>query len=246
MNDKVCPWELKDVIKVFLFYIVMLGVGCPLVLSLLEIIPPEKALMPSDDNILLFLTLLINTTVCLYIFYVASLRSSQPLSALGFSLKNLKRYLPLSILFYLLALPLILSAGQLVEYVVRALNGTPQSQELITHFMEERSPGVVTSMLFFAAIFGPFTEEVLFRGFLQPALREIVGVWKAIFLSAFLFAFVHLNLYVFLQVFLLGLVLAYLFEKTGTLLSPILVHMLHNTTTLTYLFWNKQQGNLLG
>ena len=100
-------------------------------------------------------------------------------------------------------------------------------------------------MLFFAALFGPFTEEVLFRGFLQPALREAVGAWKAIFLSAFLFAFVHLNVYVFLQIFLLGLVLAYLFEKTGTLLSPIFVHMLHNITTLTYLFLNKREGNSL-
>lgn len=269
MNGKSCPWDLADVVKVFLFYIIMLGVGCPLLLHLLEKILPEKTTTPSS-NILLLLTLLVNTTVCLYIFKVVSRRCTKPLSAhgpglpemdtshskmlttltcgakaLGLSLKGWRRNLPGGILLYLLAFPFILSAGQLVEYTTRVLNGTPQHQEVITRFLKETSPGIVTFMLFFAALFGPFTEEVLFRGFLQPALRGTVGAWKAIFLSAFLFAFVHLNVYVFLQIFLLGLVLAYLYEKTGTLLSPIFVHMLHNITTLTYLFLNKQQGNSL-
>jgi len=269
MNGKSCPWDLADVVKVFLFYIIMLGVGCPLLLHLLGKILPEKTTTPSS-NILLLLTLLINTTVCLYIFKIVSRRCTKPLSAhgpglpemdttrpnvlttltcgaaaLGLSLKGWRRHLPGGILLYLLAFPFILSAGQLVEYTTRVLNGTPQHQEVITRFLKETSPGIVTFMLFFAALFGPFTEEVLFRGFLQPALREAVGVWKAIFLSAFLFAFVHLNVYVFLQIFLLGLVLAYLYEKTGTLLSPIFVHMLHNITTLTYLFLNKREGNSL-
>lgn len=268
MNGKSCSWGLADVVKVFLFYIIMLGVGCPLLLHLLEKILPEKITTPSS-NILLLLTLLINTTVCLYIFKIVSRRCTKPLSAhrpglpemdttrsmlttltcgakaLGLSLKGWRRNLPGGILLYLLAFPLILSAGQLVEYTTRVLNGTPQHQEVITRFLKETSPGIVTFMLFFAALFGPFTEEVLFRGFLQPALREAVGAWKAIFLSAFLFAFVHLNVYVFLQIFLLGLVLAYLFEKTGTLLSPIFIHMLHNITTLTYLFLNKREGNSL-
>ena len=270
MNGKSCPWGLADVVKVFLFYIIMLGVGCPLLLHLLEKILPEKITTPSSSNILLLLTLLINTTVCLYIFKVVSRRCTRPLSthrpglpetetarpkmfntltcgakALGLSLKGWKRHLPGGILLYLLAFPFILSAGQLVEYTTRALNGTPQHQEVITRFLKETSPGIVTSMLFFAALFGPFTEEILFRGFLQPALREAMVAWKAIFLSAFLFAFVHLNVYVFLQIFLLGLVLAYLFEKTGTLLSPIFIHMLHNITTLTYILLNKRQGNSL-
>ncbi|MDI6761200.1 MAG: CPBP family intramembrane metalloprotease [Candidatus Brocadiaceae bacterium] len=269
MNGKSCPWDLADVVKVFLFYIIMLGVGCPLLLHLLEKTLPEKISTPSSSNILLLLTLLINTAVCLYIFKIVSRRCTKPLSAhrpglpemdttrsmlttltcgakaLGLSLKGWRRNLPGGLLLYLLAFPLILSAGQLVEYTTRVLNGTPQHQEVITRLMKETSPGIVTSMLFFAALFGPFTEEILFRGFLQPALREAVGAWKAILLSAFLFASVHLNVYVFLQIFLLGLVLAYLFEKTGTLLSPIFIHMLHNITTLTYLLLNKREGNSL-
>lgn len=246
MSENSCPWNTKDVVKVCLFYFLMIGVGCPLILFLLEKIVSEKTITHASSDILLLLTLLVNTAVCLYIFYVVSLRCQHPLSALGLSLKNWQRYLPGGILLYLLALPLILSAGQLVEYATRALNGTPQHQEVITRLLEESSTKVMASMLFFAALFGPFTEEILFRGFLQPALRATLGVRKAILLSAFLFALVHLNPYVFLQIFLLGLLLAYLFEKTGTLLSPIFVHMFHNTITLTYLLWYKQAVSASG
>jgi membrane protease YdiL (CAAX protease family) len=246
MTERPCPWNTEDVVKLCLFYFMMIGMGCPLLLSLLEKIWSEETIAFSEDNILLLLTLLINTAVCLYILRLVSRRCPHPLSALGLSLEDWRRHLPRGLLLYLLSFPIILSAGQLVEYAIRVLGGTPQHQEVVTHFMEEQSPGVMVYMLFFATLFGPFTEELLFRGFLQPALRATLGVWKAILLSAFLFALVHLDPYVFLQIFLLGLVLAYLFEKTGTLLASISVHMLHNTATLTYILWNREQGNLLG
>ncbi|HHT9121095.1 MAG TPA: lysostaphin resistance A-like protein [Candidatus Hypogeohydataceae bacterium YC41] len=257
MSEKLCPWSLKDVAKVFLLYILMIGVGCPLILSLLERISSETTTMHTSNSILI-LTLFMNAAVCLYIFYIVSRRCSTSgrigftllgsgvLTSLGLSLKNWKRYLSEGLLLYFLALPLLLGAGWLVEYVTRALHGIPQHQEVVTRFMEEKSTGVLTFMLFFAALFGPFTEELLFRGFLQPALREIVGAWKAVLLSALLFSFVHLNIYVFLQIFLLGLILAYLFEKTGTLIAPIFVHMLHNTATLTFILSNKQFVTKIG
>jgi len=38
-----------------------------------------------------------------------------------------------------------------------------------------------------------------------------------------------------LQIFILGLLLAYLFEKTESLIAPITVHICHNTATLAFL-----------
>ncbi len=249
MNGKSCPWNLRDATGVFLLYLIMIGVGCPVILLLLEKILTVQKSAHGLRNILLFLTFIINIVICTRIFYLVSRKCPPPvtgnrlrmvLDTLGLSLRNWERYLPQGILLYLVAIPFILTAGRLVEYTVKALDGTPQQQEVITHFMEETSPNLLISLLFFGALFGPFTEEVLFRGFLQPALREVLGAGRAILLSSFLFALVHLDPYVFLQVFLLGLVLAYLFEKTGTLLASISVHIFHNTATLAYLLWNKQ------
>jgi membrane protease YdiL (CAAX protease family) len=90
-------------------------------------------------------------------------------------------------------------------------------------------------MFLFGILAAPVIEELLFRGFIQPAIRTNFGKLKAIFISGLLFATVHLNAYVFLQIFILGLLLAYLFEKTGSLIAPISVHIFHNTATLVFL-----------
>jgi len=58
---------------------------------------------------------------------------------------------------------------------------------------------------------------------------------QTILISGFVFALIHWNAYVFLQIFVLGLMLAYLFEKTGSLVAPITVHICHNTVTLAFL-----------
>ncbi|MFQ5956704.1 MAG: type II CAAX prenyl endopeptidase Rce1 family protein, partial [Candidatus Brocadiales bacterium] len=41
------------------------------------------------------------------------------------------------------------------------------------------------------------------------------------------------------------LLLGYLYEKTGTLVAPITVHVLHNSVSLCVLLWIKQAGGLL-
>jgi len=63
-------------------------------------------------------------------------------------------------------------------------------------------------------------------------VRNVLGKQKAILVSGLLFAIVHLDVYIFLQIFILGLLLAYLFEKTGSLIAPITVHIFHNSATI--------------
>jgi len=106
---------------------------------------------------------------------------------------------------------------------------------IINKILNEDSFGVLAFMFFFGMLAAPVVEELLFRGFLQTAVRTTFGKLKAILISGFLFALIHLNAHVFLQIFILGLLLAYLFEKTGALIAPITVHVCHNTATLAFL-----------
>ncbi len=136
---------------------------------------------------------------------------------------------------YFIVLPFIVLAGFAVDFISRKF-GTPlEQQEIIKRVLEEGSLAVLTFMVFFGILAAPVIEELLFRGFIQPAVRTSFGKLKAIFISGLLFASVHLNAYVFLQIFILGLLLAYLFEKTGSLIAPITVHIFHNTATLAFL-----------
>ncbi len=77
-------------------------------------------------------------------------------------------------------------------------------------------------------IVGPLAEEWMFRGMTYRRIRALCGVWPAILLSALLFGAFHANMIQFLYAFPLGILFAWYYEKSGTLLVPILAHMLVN------------------
>lgn len=95
-----------------------------------------------------------------------------------------------------------------------------------------RTPANIAAMLFAIAIAAPVVEELLFRGFLQNALTKYVPVWGAIILSSFLFALVHLQLYAIPGLMSLSLAFGYLYHRTGSLRTNIILHMANNAFAL--------------
>ncbi len=77
----------------------------------------------------------------------------------------------------------------------------------------------------------PLAEEVFFRGFFFGGLRaRMPFVWAAL-LSGVFFGSIHLttgNVAVGVQLSVLGIVLAYLYERSGSLWSPIALHTINN------------------
>jgi membrane protease YdiL (CAAX protease family) len=81
-------------------------------------------------------------------------------------------------------------------------------------------------------ILAPIAEELFFRGVVYNAwLREGGPRW-ALIGSAILFAVIHLSLVTLLPIFVLGLALAWLYRRSGTLLAPIAMHMTVNGITV--------------
>jgi len=78
-----------------------------------------------------------------------------------------------------------------------------------------------------AGILAPVFEELIFRKMLLDRLNRL-GDRPAMFVSALLFALVHGNLSQFFYAFLVGLVLAYVYLRTGRVIYTILMHMLLN------------------
>ena len=74
---------------------------------------------------------------------------------------------------------------------------------------------------------GPLCEELLFRGLLAGRLARY-GQAPGAFVSALLFGLYHANLEQFFYAFLLGLLLAYVYYRTGMLRFPVALHMVLN------------------
>jgi membrane protease YdiL (CAAX protease family) len=86
------------------------------------------------------------------------------------------------------------------------------------------------------SVFAGICEEVLFRGTIMPALEQY-GLVPAIIFSSLLFALLHGSLLSLISTFSLGVIMAVIVIKTGSLWGGIIYHMLNNFYAATYLFW---------
>jgi membrane protease YdiL (CAAX protease family) len=75
----------------------------------------------------------------------------------------------------------------------------------------------------------PICEELFFRGIVFRVLRVKTGFWIAAGIDGVLFGLVHgVNVVLPVLIFL-GVVLCWVFERTGTLFATIAIHALNNT-----------------
>lgn len=106
-----------------------------------------------------------------------------------------------------------------------ALSGTTLLDDAV------RSAGNYASLglwlLPLAVVAAPIFEEFIFRGLIFGGLRRSFGVWPAAAASAAVFAIVHPPISV-LPVFVLGFAAAVVYERTRSLLAPMLAHAAYN------------------
>lgn len=103
------------------------------------------------------------------------------------------------------------------------------------------------------AVFAGICEEVFFRGAIMPAMEK-QGTLQAIIFSSLLFALFHGSLIRLPNTFVLGLVIALVVIKTGSLWTGILFHFLNNLYSMLFLYLAGQaeaaaemsNGNLWG
>lgn len=92
--------------------------------------------------------------------------------------------------------------------------------------------GILVLALLVTAVLAPLCEEVFFRGMVYRYLRARWPVWAAVFGSAMLFGLAHfsgLERVSVLPIFaFMGIVLALVYEWTGSLGNTILLHGLNN------------------
>jgi membrane protease YdiL (CAAX protease family) len=102
------------------------------------------------------------------------------------------------------------------------------AQPLVDEFLRMTDQKSVLSFIAVAVIVAPVTEEILFRGLLYPVLRDQFGIKIAVLISAALFGAAHLHFPTFLPLTFLGIVFAFAYEYSGSLLLTMMMHSLFN------------------
>lgn len=114
--------------------------------------------------------------------------------------------------------------------------GVEAVQDSVKLLQESNDPVILGLMVVAAVFAAPICEEIVFRGYFYSASKKFVGPWAAGACSALVFTAAHGSLVALLPLFVFGCVLAFIYEKTGSIWAPISVHFCFNGATVLVQF----------
>lgn len=124
--------------------------------------------------------------------------------------------------------PMVLTALQgFIQIVGRSLFGMDWNIDFFGTYDSVSDiiySGGIAVQIISTAVAAPIVEELLFRGLIYGRLRERLKFVPAAFISAFVFGVIHGNAVQFLYAFIIGLLLAFVYEKFKTVVAPIIFH----------------------
>ncbi len=131
----------------------------------------------------------------------------------------------MSVVWGLLGFLLLLIGQSLAAMIEMAMGIDPGSENtasLVT--IAEAVPLAIVSIV----LFGPILEELVFRRVLFGSLNQTTNFFFATAISALVFALIHFDFTHLLLYFTTGLILAFLYQKTKRIITPIIAHICLN------------------
>lgn len=147
---------------------------------------------------------------------------------------------------YLLVFPMMAGMMFISEFVTAQIPTTGpffgEFYEYFVQLMNQLTDDPVI-MLIMTVIMAPIFEEIIFRGIIQKGLiNKGVAPWKAILYASIIFGVVHGNPWQFISAVMLGCVLGLVYDKTKSLLIPILLHGFNNLTLSLLVLYGKNES----
>jgi len=102
--------------------------------------------------------------------------------------------------------------------------------------IEVAPPGLFLLAAAAGCILAPFVEELFFRGYIFQTFSARYGRGWAYLFSAGLFAVVHANLAAAAPIFVLGLMLAAIFQRSGSIVPGVIAHGVNNAIAFALLY----------
>jgi len=159
--------------------------------------------------------------------------------ALGLGTEPLRSASTIGFLLGLFGLDSLLT---MAFYELEKLGGSTDTRDFLNAYLIDAPLGGLGCELAVAAVIAPVGEEILFRGFLFNAWRARTGFWPAALASSLIFGGMHFySWFGMAAIVSFGLLACWIYERSGSLWPPILLHALTNfTITLgTWYAWSE-------
>lgn len=127
----------------------------------------------------------------------------------------------------------------LADFETGMRQSTEQMQSLIGSFMQMDSFGAFLFNLFLMAALPALGEEFFFRGVLQRLLISRTGrVHLSVWITGLAFGLMHQQFFGIIPLVILGALLGYLKEWTGSLWASILAHFVNNAAIVVVMYFS--------
>lgn len=223
------PWKSWEALLVF----VLSWVGIPLILfSLFKLAAPYDANVAhlldgirSNDITASFQLTVFDALAGLGIIWIVLNKYKVGWSAVG-----LRKFKPLRSVLLVVAMfgVFILLAYIALIATKLLLPGFDPNQAQVNEFTKAVTGNARIISFLALVVVPPIIEEIIFRGFMFPAFSDKVGVYAGALVSSALFGFAHLQANVGVYTVVLGLLLCYMYRRTGSIIPGMALHMLNN------------------
>jgi len=171
--------------------------------------------------------------------FLAHFHFARRLKGFGLNIRTTVKDFFMGFVNLLAAWPIMMAAITMTMFIAELIWGADyemqqhQQLELITEYTQLP---LRIMIVFVAVVIAPLLEEMLFRGFIQTAIRSFFNIrnsaWPAIAASSVFFAIMHADPGHWPTLFVLGVCLGYAYEKSGSLFRAIFIHSFFNATSI--------------
>lgn len=242
------PWTIADIalgaaIAIGVFVAIMVAI----VIGTILIVGPDTLRQLSTTDIAEMIALLesegvLNAWLGLLLAGMLIGEAGMPLGAWLFGVRKYRcGWQSLGLRRFKISRGLSLSAavvglGILISYIYELLLGGAEMQASYDMYAALTDSGFgMATLAITAVIVAPFAEEVFFRGFLFSGISKRWGYSWGVIVSAALFAVAHAGSGGLVPIFILGMLLAWLYIKTGSLWPCIFAHFAYNSLALLFM-----------
>jgi len=230
LNEQIIQpkWKIWEAILAIIGIILaMLGLGL-----LTEVITGVWEL---NDLFIVFSASLIQTILMIgAAWFFAVVRHNHSYRDLGFIENGFLPALPKGIKWGAALFFMVMVLG-ILEALIYPIE--PELQDFAKILLMVDTPGELLLAVIMGVVLAPLGEEIYFRGFFYPVVRQRFGAKWGIVLTALFFSALHFDLYRLLPIAAGGMGLTYLYEKTGNIWTSIIAHGVWNGIMIALIYY---------
>jgi len=239
------PWSIEAVARLFLGVIVTVCCGI-LLAGLLEKL--RLGLSPDQLEFLQMIVMVAFFQGAALLWIAALLRQSNISWRAAFGLRPPSRaaVVAAGVAVGVMVLPLMWVLQWISQTVMEWLKINPVAQAAVTE-LQNAGLSVPEKVLFgvFTILLAPVAEEALFRGILYPTIKQTGHPRLALWGTSAIFGIMHFNMVALVPLVVLAVILVFLYEASGSLLTPIATHCMFNAANFFYLLFPDAINRLL-